>query len=119
MKKFVRQIAKLYASDEAAAQEFMKFYRLRDEPGWAEMVRMIHITRGFMAQEMLSERFTELPEKDKDIKQRVYAGLQVFLDFLENPSLELEKAMYLAGHEKVVKDLIRKRTLKSVSTRRK
>ena len=108
----------MYASDEAAAQEFMKFHRLRDEPGWTEMIRMIHITRGLMAQEMLGDKFTNLLEKDKDIKQRVFAGLQVFLNFLENPSQELEKAMYLAGHEKVVKDLIGKRKLKSVARRK-
>jgi hypothetical protein len=118
LKKFVKKIAKMYASDEAAAQEFMKFHRLRDEPGWTEMVRMIHITRGFMAQEMLGDKFTNLSEKEKDIKQRVYAGLQVFLNFWENPSEELEKAMYLAGHEKVVKDLIRKRNLKAVAGRK-
>lgn len=118
MKKFVKQISKMYASDEAASQEFMKFYRLRDEPGWTEMVKIIHITRGLMAQEMLGDRFTGLSEKEKDVKQRVYAGLQVFLNFLENPSLELEKAMYLAGHQKVVEDLIRKRNLKAVAGRK-
>lgn len=118
MKKFVKQISKLYSSNEEAAQEFMKFYRLRDEPGWIEFVKIIHITRGFMAQEMLGDKFTNLPEKEKDIKQRVFAGLQVFLNFLENPSLELEKAMYLAGHQKVVDDLIRKRKVKAVAGRK-
>ena len=109
----------MYASDEAASQEFMKFYRLREEPGWKEMVRMIHITNGLMAQEMLGDRFTNLPQKEKDIKQRVYAGFRVFLNFLENPSQELEKAMFLEGHDKVVKNIMRERTLKSVSAKRR
>jgi len=109
----------MYASDEAASQEFMKFYRLREEPGWKEMVRMIHITNGLMAQEMLGDRFTNLPQEEKDVKQRVYAGLRVFLNFLENPSQELEKAMFLEGHDKVVKNIMRERTLKSVSAKRR
>jgi len=109
----------MYASDEAASQEFLKFYQLRQEPGWKEMIRMIHIANGLMAQEMLGEKFTDLPAEEKDIKQRVYANIRIFLNFLENPSLELEKAMYLAGHDKVVKDILRKRTLKSVSAKRR
>lgn len=72
-----------------------------------------------MAQDMLGDKFTGLSEKEKDIKQRVYAGLQVFLNFLENPSQELEKAMFLEGHDKVVKNIMRERTLKSVSAKRR
>jgi hypothetical protein len=109
----------MYAKDEAAGQEFMKFYRLRQEPGWNELIRMIHIANGLMAQEMLGDRFTELPEKEKDVKQRVFAGIRVFLNFLENPSSELEKAMYLEGHDKVVKNMLRERTLKSVPAKRR
>lgn len=118
MKRFVKQIAKLYASDEVAAQGFEKFYRLRQEDGWIEFVRMIHIIQGLMAQELLGDKFTELSKEEKDIRQRTYAGLRVFLSFLENPSSELERAMYLAGHEKVVKDIMRQRTLQSVPKRR-
>jgi hypothetical protein len=117
LKKFVKQIAKMYASDEAAGQGFQKFYRLRQEDGWSELVRMIHIVQGLMAQQMLSAKFTDLSKEEKDIKQRTYAGLRVFLAFLENPAPELERAMFMAGHDKVIEE--RKRTLQSVSKGRK
>jgi hypothetical protein len=34
--------------------------------------------------------------------------LNEFLDFLENPSPELERAMFLAGHDKVVKQIMQR-----------
>jgi hypothetical protein len=108
VKKFVKQIAKLYATDEAAAQEFKKFWIMRQDPGWAEMVRIIHIVQGLMAEEMFSVKFTELSGNEKDIRQRVFAGIRIFLTFLANPSPELERAMFLAGHDKVVKEIMQR-----------
>jgi hypothetical protein len=108
MRKFIKEIAKLYATDIGVAQGFMKFYRLRQEEGWPEFIRMIHIIRGLMGTEMFSSRYTALTQEEKDIRQRVFAGLNEFLDFLENPSPELERAMFLAGHDKVVKQIMQR-----------
>ena len=107
----------MYARDEAAGQEFMKFYRLRQEPGWLEMIRMIHIIQGLMATEMFSTKFTELTQEEKDIRQRTFAGIREFLAFLENPSQELERAMFLEGHNKVIENLKREQ-LRAVPKRR-
>ena len=107
----------MYAKDEAASQGFSKFYRMRQDPGWIELVRMIHIVQGLMAQEMFSSKFTELSQEEKDIKQRTFAGIREFLSFVENPSAELERAMYLQGHEKVINNLKQGR-LKSVPAKK-
>ena len=119
MQKFVKQIAKLYVSDEGAAQSFQKFYRLRQDEGWTEFVRLLHVVQGFMAEELLSDRFAELSPADKDVKQRVYAGLRRFLSFLENPSPEIERAMFLAGHDKALKNMMQQQKLKSVPAERR
>ena len=119
MQKFVKQIAKLYVSDEGAAQSFQKFYRLRQEEGWTEFIRLLHVIQGFMAEELLSDRFAQLSPTDKDVRQRTYAGIRRFLNFLENPSQELERAMFLAGHDKALKDMMQRQKLKSVPAERR
>lgn len=83
----------MYATDEAAGQGFMKFYRLRQEPGWIEFVRMMHIVHGLMATEMFSARHTKLSQEEKDIRQRVFAGIREFLVFVENPTQEIQRAL--------------------------
>lgn len=106
MKKFIKQIARLYATDEAAAQGFRKFYFLRQQEGWSEFVRLMHIIRGLMGTEMFGRRHTDLSAEEKDVQQRVFSGINELLEFLENPSPELERAMFLAGHEDAMKQMM-------------
>jgi hypothetical protein len=93
MQRLIKEIAKLYATDEGAAQGFRKFYALRQGEGWSEFVRMMHLIRGLMGTELFSRRYTKLSQEEKDVKQRVYAGVNELLEFLENPSPELERTM--------------------------
>ena len=74
MQRLIKEIAKLYVADEAAAQGFEKFYRLRQQVGWTEFVRMMHIIRGLMGTKLFSRRYTELGKEEKDIQQRVFGS---------------------------------------------
>ena len=104
MKRLIQQIARAYAVDEAARQGFRKFYLLRQQDGWSEFVRLMHVIRGLMGTEMFGSRYTKLSAEEKDVRQRVYSGINELLEFLENPSPEIERAMFLAGHEKALKN---------------
>ncbi len=119
MRKLIKQIAKLYAADEAAAQGFQKFYRLRQQEGWTEFVRMMHIIRGLMGTELFSRRYTELSWEEKDVRQRSFAGINELLEFLENPSPELERAMFLAGHKDAQENMMQRQKMKSVPAERR
>jgi len=114
MRKFVKQIAKVYAADEGALQGFRRFYSLRNDPGWTEFIKMLHLTQGLMAQELLSDKFTEKNREDKDILQRTFANLRYFMEFLENPLPELQRAMFLAGHKEATTDRVQRQKSKSV-----
>jgi len=109
LKKFIKQIARLYATDEAAAQGFRKFYYLRQQEGWTEFIKLMHIIRGLMATEMFGLRYTQLNAEEKDVQQRVFSGINELLEFLENPSPELERAMFLAGNDDAVKQMMQGR----------
>jgi hypothetical protein len=118
MQRLIKEIAKLYATDEGAAQGFKKFYALRQAEGWSEFVRMMHIIRGLMGTELFSRRHTKLSADEKDVRQRVYSGINELLEFLENPSPELERAMFLAGQDSALNDMMGRQNLKSVPPRR-
>ena len=94
-----------YAVDEASRQGFGKFYMLRQQDGWSEFVRLMHVIRGLMGTEMFGSRYTKLSAEEKDVRQRVYSGINELLEFLENPSPEIERAMFLAGHEEALKNI--------------
>ncbi len=119
MQRLIKEVAKLYATDDAALQGFQKFYRLRQQDGWVEFVRMMHVIRGFMGTELFSKRYTKLDQTEKDIRQRVFAGINQLLEFLENPSPELERAMFLAGHDNALNDMKQRQELKSVPAKRR
>lgn len=113
------EICKSYAADEGAAQSFRRFYTLRQHEGWKDFINILHIVQGLMAEKLLSQKFAKLPAEEKDVSQRVYADLRFFLNFLENPSQELERAMFLAGHDKALKDMMQRQKLKSVPAERR
>ena len=99
MRKFVMEIAKQCVSDDAFVQNFRQFLDMRSDPSWQAFVRLLHTVQGLMATELLSDRFAKEDALEKDIKQRTYANIRHFLEFLENPSLELQRAMFLWGNQ--------------------
>jgi len=105
LNRLIKQIARAYAVDEAARQGFRKFYLLRQQEGWTEFVRLMHVIRGLMGTEMFTSRYTKLSAEEKDIRQRVFSGINELLEFLENPSAEIERAMFFAGHEEALKNI--------------
>lgn len=118
MRKFVRELCKIYANDENALHGFHKFYDLRRDPGWTEFVKLLHLTRGLMAQRLLSDKFAELSADDKDVLQRTFASLRYFLDFLEKPLPELQRAMFLAGQDRAVNKALQRQDKQSVPARK-
>jgi len=115
MRQFVREILKIYFKDEGMQQSIEKIYRMRQDPGWAEFVKIIHIVRGFMAQEMLGKKYTELNAVEKDVTQRTYAGINEFLDFLEHMDRKIKDAYYLHNQDKVVAAIIEQQKREGVA----
>lgn len=113
MKKFIRDVCKIYVRNEAAQQGLTKIIQMKEHPGWPELIKVFHIIRGFMGQEMFGRKFSQLTLEEKDIRQRTYAGINEFLEFLENPTVEIQNALYLEGHEERVKNLIDMRKRKT------
>ena len=85
MKNLTSQFIKYYDNDEFKRRLGNYELALKSEP-WIFVRDVFLSVKGDMLNDMLSYRFTELPERDKDATQKAYYQISEILDFLSEPN---------------------------------
>lgn len=85
VKKILRDILDQYTKSEEEAQRLDRFVRLYQNEDFKFFKDCIFTIRGFMANDLLSDRHTKLAADEKDIEQRAYKQVWDFLEFMLEP----------------------------------
>jgi len=99
-KKVLAELSKHYADFENSnvQSQISAYVSMKGTPGWRVHVEMLMLLRGAIAEEMLSNDFTELDATEKDIQQRAYSMVEDLIMFLTNPlKIAQERAKFVRG----------------------
>ena len=93
MDRLLRRISQRILTDSLDEQKYHKYLQLKEQDGWQVHQEYLITMRGLIANDMLGEKFTELPPIEKDIQQRAYEMVNRVIIFLLDPALEARKAV--------------------------
>jgi hypothetical protein len=85
MKKILKDILDQHTKNEEDAYKLERFVRLYQNEDFKFFKDCIFIIRGFMANDLLSDRYTKLDATEKDVQQRAYKYMWDFLEFMLDP----------------------------------
>jgi len=91
MKSPICLFKELYFTHDDFKRRLENFDRVNKTDEWQFLQDIILSMKGDILAELLSKRFTNLPEKDKDIQQKTYYNLMESLNFLANPMNWIKK----------------------------
>ena len=95
IERFLGRISRQIIKSEVDEQAYAKYVQLQQTPGWEWYMRNLLLLKGLMAEDVLSPAFSKLEPHEKDARQRAYAGINGFLDWLLNPLLPAQKHLRL------------------------
>lgn len=93
MKSLLREISIAFANSNQDDRKMSSYYGMMEHDGWKVHQEFLWLIRGKLAEEMLSERFTNLDQQEKDSRQRAYYYCDELVRFLLAP---LERAQKVA-----------------------
>jgi len=85
MKDILKEISYHYFKSNQDDRKMSTYYAMKEHAGWQIHRELLYLLRGKLAEELLSDRFTELGKDEKDAKQRAYAYCDELIRFLLNP----------------------------------
>lgn len=91
MKNPISLFKELYYSHDDFKRRLENYERVNKTDEWQFLQDIILSMKGDILAELLSKRFTNLPEKEKDIQQKVYYNLMESLNFLASPLKWIKK----------------------------
>ena len=100
MKHLLIKTVEKYYSNEVDSQRLSQYQRLKDDPGWLFVEESLRYLQGLILNDIMSKEFTELGEKEKDIKQRTFKGVYDVIEFLINPPKVAETVLKIRQHNK-------------------
>ena len=102
MHKILVKLSRRIVSSDEERRKCGNVEDMMKHEGWRTFAEWLLIMRGFMAEDLLSEGFTNKESIEKDIQQRAYHLADEIILFLLNP---LGKAQKLARYQNLVKTL--------------
>ena len=85
MKNLLKQFSTYYDNSEEFRRQQDEFERILKTKEWSFFRDCLITVKGVMMQEMLSYKFTDLPETEKDVMQRTFYNINQILDYLLSP----------------------------------
>jgi len=86
IKNLTSQFFVLFESDEEFARAFTAYNRAIRTDDWRFFVNVIRTVQGSMLEDMLSAKFTNLDETEKDVTQRAYYMTHQILTMFLDPA---------------------------------
>ena len=93
MKRILIELSKHYAAidDSRVRGKITAYATMKSHPGWDVHIEMLMLLRGSIAEELLSERFTKLDAREKDVQQRAFSMVDQLIKFLTNPLAQAQE----------------------------
>jgi len=91
VKKLIFKLSDHYADFEKNNRSITAYAQMENHPGWSVHKEMLLLLRGLIAEDLLSQKFTELDATEKDVQQRAYSAVDDFIQFLLNPLAQAKK----------------------------